>query len=146
MPMPIRIVHPTSPRDDIMEDVGHLLKDFQVMAARVLVVVYERGKQKGRGDVKSAGGLIIPDTGSLSAMGNDKWQGKVGLVVGMGPLAFKEDANHKWGDNIPKIGDWVMYDVGNTSPFDLPGDRRARYVEDVHIDAVVPDVAFDAVW
>ncbi len=146
MPLPLRIVHKTSARSDILDDVSVLLKDFKPVGARVLVVVYERGKQKGRGDVRTQGGLIIPDTGTMSVMGNDKWQGKVGLVMAMGPIAFKDDATHKWGDVRPEVGDWVMFDVANTSPFDLPGDRRARYVDDVHVDAVLPDSAFDAVW
>jgi co-chaperonin GroES (HSP10) len=146
MPVPVRIKHLTNPKDDIWDDVSKLLKDFKPLGARVLVVVYERGKNKSGQESRTQHGIIIPDTGSLSVPGNDKWQGKVGLVIAMGPLAFKDDTSHAWGDVRPQVNDWVMFDVGNTSPFDLPGGRRARYVDDVYIDAVLPDSAFDAVW
>ena len=145
MPSAIRVVHETSARDDIMKAVGHLLEDVEPVGARVLVVVYER--EKVEGDVRTkSGNLILPRGSTTSTLGQDKWQGRVGLVIALGPLAFKDDDTHKWGDVRPEVGDWVMFDVPNTSPFDLPGDRRARYVEDVHIEARLPDTAFDAIW
>lgn len=147
MPVPIRVVHDTNPASDIHDDVGGILADFQPLGARVLVVIYERGKRKGTTETRTASGrLIIPDTGSTSALGNDKYQGKVGLVIKLGPLAFVDDDGHQWGHTRPAVGDWVMFQVSNTQPFDLPGDRRARYVEDVHIDGIVPPDQIDAVW
>ncbi len=39
----------------------------------------------------------------------NRFQGKVGLVLKLGPIAFKDDNATKFGDVIPKPGDWVVY-------------------------------------
>jgi hypothetical protein len=145
MPTPIRVLHTDNPKDVIWDDVKDLLDGFQPMGARILVVVYERGKQKDKEDARTAGGIIVPDV-RTGVLGEDKWQGRVGLLVAKGPLAFQDDDNHHWGDKLPKLFDWVMFETNNTSPFDLPGGRRARFVQDIYVEAIVPDETFDAIW
>ena len=146
MAAPIRVVHESDPKQDIVDEGKHLIKDWKVMAARVLIVMYERGKQKSRAEVRTAGGIIVPDTGEMGSLGTEKFQSKVGLVMKVGPLAFQDDETHRWGGVIPEIGDWVQIDVSRTIPFDMPNGRRGRYVEDVDVYAILPDIAFDAVW
>lgn len=149
MPTALRVVHKTDPKKVIYDDVGHLLKGFEPLADRILVVVYERGNQGKDVETVTPGGIIVVET-SNGVLREDKWQGRVGLVVAVGPIAFKSDASHQWGDRTPKIGDWVMFDTTNTSPFDLPlkdgRHRRARFVQDVYVEAIVPEATFDAIW
>lgn len=145
MPAPLRVVHKTDPKQDILDDIGDVAKAFQPVGAGVLIVMYERGKQKDGEMARTAGGLFIPETAG-GVLKEDKYQGKVGLVMSLGPIAFKEDSNHHWGNSIPKIGDWIMISVGDTYSFDLPGDRRARIVEDVNVKCIVSPAAFDLVW
>lgn len=143
MPLPLRVVHTTDPKQDIIDDVGSFINGIEPLGAGVLLVMYERGKQKG--DVRTAGGIIVPET-QTGTLREDKFQGKVGLVMALGPLAFQEDATHQWGGNTPKVGDWVMINVGDTYSFDLPNDRRARIAEDVNVKAKVQSAQFDGVW
>lgn len=146
MPEPVRIQHKTDPKDDIYDEVGHLIQYFHPTGAQVLLVMYERAKRKGGGETRTqSGNLIIPET-ALGALAEDKWQGKVGLIVAMGPLAFKDDDAHHWGDKPPQIGDWAMIRVGDAYSFDLPGERRAREVEDVMIRLVLDQEALDLVY
>lgn len=142
MPQPLRVVHTTDPRQEILDDVRPILKDWHIPPTSVLLVMYERGKTKG-GDVMTKGGIIVPEVqhGSLK---EDKWQGKVGLVVKVGAVAFTNTDTYDWHDFAPKEGDWVVVNVGDTFSFDLPGDRRARLVDEQNVRLVVPSP--DLVW
>lgn len=142
---PLRVAHTSDPKELIIKEVGYLIPDFQPLGAGVLIVMYERGKQAGDEMVRTAGGIYVPET-ATGALANDKYQGKVGLVMAMGPIAFKEDDTHQWGGVTPNIHDWVMINVGDTYSFDLPGPRRARLVEDVNVKFIVSPAVFDAVW
>ena len=42
-------------------------------------------------------------------MAENRFQGKMGLVLKLGPLAFQDDANAKFGGVQIEVGDWVMY-------------------------------------
>lgn len=145
MPAPLRVIQSSDPAQDIMDDVGEFIPHFRPVGAGVLLVMYERGNQKGGGEVKTKGGIIVPNT-ATGALAEDKYQGKVGLVVALGPIAFTEDASHRWGDAVPQVGDWVLISIGDSYSFDLPGPRRARMVDDVNVKLIVSREAFDAVW
>jgi hypothetical protein len=66
------------------------------------------------------------------------WQGKVGLVIGKGPLAFLDDPHVKfYGQNV-EIGDWVQYDILEGRQFTL--DRvHCRRLKDTQLVMNVPD-------
>lgn len=144
MPQPLRVVHDTDPKQDILDDVGDLLNGWHIPPTAVLLVMYERGKQKGGGDVRLASGIIIPKGAPHGSLDEDKWQGKVGLVLKVGSVAFTDDEQHKWHDFKPVVGDWVVIGVGDTFSFDLPGDRRARLVDESNVRLIVPGP--DLVW
>jgi co-chaperonin GroES (HSP10) len=126
----LEVVHERDPREEIMEAVGAYLDDIEPLAAGVMVVVYERPE-------KTKGGILLADR----TKEEDLYQGKVGLVVKMGNLAFVEDESHVWGSAKPKLGDWVVYRVGDTFPF-IIGKRTCRLVQDVNIRAILnrPDI------
>jgi co-chaperonin GroES (HSP10) len=93
-------------------------------------VVYERPD-------RTKGGVLLADR----TREEDLYQGKVGLVVKLGNLAFVEDESHVWGERKPKEGDWVCYRVGDTFPF-IVGKRTCRFVQDVNVRAILhrPDI------
>ena len=119
------MTHTVDPKQEIMAEVNAVVESLHPLGAQVLVGTYIRPKM-------TAGGIHIPD----STQGEDIYQGKVGLVLKLGPLAFKEDDTHKWGDRVPQVGDWVMFRVGDTFPCTL-GKRAGRFVEDVDVKAIL---------
>lgn len=92
---------------------------------------------------KTSGGIILP------AKSRDEYdyQGVTGLVLKMGPLAFKTDKTQGWfvdDDDEPfppKIGDWVIFDVKTSHPQYLAG-QYCRFVQAEFIYGVVaaPDL------
>jgi hypothetical protein len=144
MPAPLRVVHDIDPKQAIVNDVGALLQNVKVPPYAVLLVMYERAA--GEGDKKTKGGIILPQAQPTGTMQEDTHQGKVGLIIKMGDLAFASDDSHKWDGFAPQAGDWVAIRVGDTYSFDVPGPRRCRIVEDANIQMIVPDESFDAIW
>ena len=100
----------------------------QVMGARLIVGVYRRPE-------KLKSGIILSD----KSRDEDNYQGRVGLVLAMGPLAFVEDDRHSWPGRHPQVGDWIGFRVGDTSPFLLPNGRHCRFVEDVAVQVILSD-------
>jgi len=141
MPAPLRVVHTQDPKEVLYNATAPYLKDWKIKPTALLLAMYERGKNGG--EAKTAGGIIVPDVqhGSLK---EDKYQGKVGLVMKVGELAFQDDETHAWGEFKPKVGDWVVVNVGDTFSFDIPDDRRCRIVDEQNVRAVVP--VPDTVW
>jgi co-chaperonin GroES (HSP10) len=126
----IAMVHDEEPKAAIWKDIEPYLGDVEVLGARVLVAVYVRPKQ-------SAGGIYLPDR----TVDEDKYQGKVGLVLALGPIAFEDDATHRFGAIKPEVGDWVVFSVGDTFGLEI-GTRRCRSVEDVDVHLIIdrPDM------
>lgn len=121
----VAMVHDVDPKTAIMEKLAPLVADIEPLGARVLVAQYVRPQ-------KTVSGLYLPD----KTRDEDIYQGKVGIVLKLGPLAFVDDEQHHWGDSKPRVGDWVMYRVGDAWPF-IVGDHTCRHVEDVSIQAIV---------
>jgi len=124
----LKMVHTVDPAEEIRAEVQSYIEEIEVLGSQVLVAAYIRPE-------KTVGGIILPDTPN-SARAEDEFQGKVGLVLKSGPIAFKDDDTHKFGDRIPQPGDWVLYRVGDTFPLKI-GKRHCRFVEDVSIKAIL---------
>lgn len=122
----IAMVHDDDPKTAILEDLRPFLSDIEVLGARVLVAVYVRPKH-------TAGGIYLPD----KTVDEDKYQGKVGLVLALGPIAFEDDQTHRFGTIKPQVGDWIVFSVGDTFGLEL-GKRRCRSVEDVDVHMILP--------
>ena len=71
--------------------------DTYVFHSKVLVAGYVR-------PAKTAGGIILPD----KVIEEDRFQGTVGLVIGLGKGAFKDDNIAKFNGDKLKVGDWVL--------------------------------------
>lgn len=73
------------------------IKKIRIPRNRVLVASYVAS-------VITPGGIYKPQ----KTLDEDRYQGKCGLVLAMGPAAFKfEEDPH--GKLAPKIGQWVLY-------------------------------------
>jgi hypothetical protein len=68
------------------------------------------------------------------------YQGKVGLIIGMGPLAFVDTGNITFGGNKYRfgIGDWVQWDIHAARQFTI-NRIHCRYLNDTQIIARVKD-------
>lgn len=142
MPRPLQIVHDVDPKEQILAECQEMLADFRLRPTDVMLVMYQRDKT---GDViqLAATGLYLPNS-AKSTVAEDAYQGKIGLVIKVGSLAFTTDDDHRWGDFVPKLGDWVVINVGDTFSFDLPNGRRARCVDENLVRLIVPRP--DSVW
>lgn len=127
MPSALKMAHVKDPRDEIHAKLGGAEDGVRIMGARVLVATYVRPEQ-------TAGGIFLADR----TRDEEKHQGKTGLVIALGPLAFEDDETHQWGVTKPVIGDWVMFNIGDTRRLVIR-DVECRILEDVAVQAVVGD-------
>ena len=129
----IRTLHIEDPRDTIWEAVGADLNVVEPMNQQVLVAIYIRPA------TRTASGLEIAE----EAIDEDRYQGKVGMVLKKGPRAFKDDGQVKFYDQDVTLGDWVVYRASDGLKC-MIGDRECRLIPDVYIKAKAdhPDAVF----
>lgn len=108
------------------------LDDVEVFHNMVLVATYIRPE-------KTAGGIIRPE----KTRDEDKWQGKAGLVLKVGSIAFVDDATTKFNGVRVHAGDWVVFNVNDGFAMDF-NKVRCRLLQDVHIKMRVLNP--DEVW
>lgn len=113
---------PDQVRDELMEKVRPLMlrAGLRAVGNNILMAVYDRAGKR------TAGGIIIPETHV-----EDTYQGKIGLVVDIGPMCSVEHAEsyEDWfGGNPPKIGDWVGISIRNAGLNLILGDVTCRLV------------------
>lgn len=106
----------SDPKKAIIEAAGDL-SGISLYSNHILVGTYIRPEKTG-------GGIIRPQ----SNVGEDQFQGKVGLVLKKGPLAFMDD---EAGQNI-EIGDWSVYRVNDGWAVTING-TPCRVIQDIHI-------------
>lgn len=125
----MQAVHDGDPRDAILSEIGSV-DGYELFHNKILVAVYQRPEK-----ITTASGfsLMLPD----SVRKEDQFQGKVGLVLKIGPGAFVDDAtNHFHGAKV-KVGDWVVFRPSDTWAAKIKG-VLCRHVEDAHIVARIP--------
>src|SRR5256885_210970 len=93
----IAIATQADPRKALLDSVGDV-SGFNLFGPRVLVATYVRPE-------RTRGGIILADR----TLAEDRFQGKVGLVLGTGPLAFQDDNIAKFGGRKAEPGNWVVY-------------------------------------
>lgn len=116
--------------EKLQADLAPVIAGVQLLRNRVLVATYIRPE-------KTSGGIIRPD----ATREEDKWQGKAGLVLAVGPSAFDFDEVRElktellasgYGEtspghedrlagnearrqmHIPRVGDWVFFRGSDT--------------------------------
>lgn len=123
------------PKQAIMDAVGDL-DDYECFHNLVLVATYI-------GPEKTKGGIILADR----SIAENRFQGKVGLVLKVGPLAFKDDNIAKFGGVTVSPGDWVVYRPSDGIEHFVKDSRTVndgvpcRLIEDAHIKGRVSDPA-----
>lgn len=125
------MVHSNDPADELRSKVGDISK-IEILHNQILVAVYIRPE-------KTKGGIFLAD----QTRNEDRYQGKSGLVLKKGPLAFvDDDANKFHGQNVD-VGDWVFYRVSDGFPVVING-QLCRLLEEVHVKGKIPspDVVF----
>src|SRR6266576_2723707 len=91
----------TDPSKALLDAVGDL-SGFDIFHNQILVAIYVRPE-------KTSGGIIRPG----SNVQEDEYQGKVGLVVKVGPAAFLDSDDETFQGQSVKVGDWVVFRVGD---------------------------------
>lgn len=99
----VTVKHERDPKQVILDSLGKL-PDEIVQFSQILVAVYAPPVV-----TKTDSGLLLLDKISEEDVEEYKWQGKVGLVVAMGPQAYVDDENTKFHGTKNKIGDWVWF-------------------------------------
>jgi co-chaperonin GroES (HSP10) len=105
-------------------------KQVTVFHNWVITATYFLPHKIGSGKVT----LILPDSVHDEAL----YQGKVGVVIAKGPLAFRDDDHIKFYDQTVEIGDWVVFDIMEGRQFTM--DRiHCRRLKDTQIVMRIPD-------
>ena len=121
----------TDPKQALLDSVGDL-SGFELFGPRVLVATYIQPEE-------TRGGIILPDR----TLAEDRFQGKIGLVVAKGPLAFVDDEYAKFGGKNVEIGDWVSYRASDGMEMfvvdENGGGTPCRILQDQNIICKVSD-------
>lgn len=126
-----RMTHDIDPCKTIHDEMGDI-SDVELFHNQVLAAIYVRPE-------KTKGGLYLTN----SLRDEDKWQGKVGLIVKAGPDAFKDETG-RWfnGVNI-NVGDWIYFRPSDGWQLTVHG-VLCRILDDTDVRGRIP--APDAVW
>ena len=111
---------------DVKRLIGNL-DNVEVFFNYVLVATHVRSE-------KTAGGIIRPDRNK----DEDVYQGKVGLVLKKGPMAFRDDAEIDFRGQDVNEDDWIVYRVGDGFDLTIRG-VACRMLADRNIKLRIPD-------
>lgn len=125
--------HSVDPKQTVLDAVGDIYSSeiMEISACQVLIGTYVRPE-------KTAGGLLQ----AAITRREDEYQGKVGLILKMGPMAFHFDSEESpWPIRPPREGDWVVYRVHDGFMTTING-HPCRFLEDLQIRAIIrnPDL------
>lgn len=133
--MPLMTMENTKdPKQQVIESIGDI-SGVGVSANGVLIGIYQRPE-------KTASGIVLPE----SVRKEEVYQGKCGLILKMGPQAFKDSDNYKFADEDRRaVGDWVIIKVSDGWPVTLNNKNgNCRLVPDSDIRMTIdqPDKVF----
>jgi len=129
------------PVANLMAKAGSMT-NYTVAHNLVLVATYVRPPRK----MKGPDGTEIEFHYTDKTLAEDRFQGKVGLVLKCGPMAFVDDGATKFGGFKVEPGEWVLYRPSDAMELfikDMTGDKNdgipVRLIEDIFIKARVSD-------
>lgn len=121
--------HADDPKTQLLATVGDI-SHIRLMHNQILVATYVRPE-------KTKGGLVLPD----KVRKEDEYQGKVGLVIAKGPLAFVDDGATDFRGQDVAIGDWIAYRQSDGWQLVLKnatsGAQHCRMLQDIDVKAVL---------
>jgi co-chaperonin GroES (HSP10) len=123
--------HANDPKKAILEEIGSI-DDINVFNNQILVAIYMRPE-------KTKSGIILTD----DTRSEDRYQGKVGLVLKKGATAFVDPDNKWFVDTNVEIGDWVYFRVTDGWSVNVHG-VSCRILEDTDIRGSIKYP--DTVW
>ena len=92
----MKMEHINDPREEILKQIGDI-SGVEIFNNQILCAVYIRPE-------KTKGGIILTD----NVRGEDRFQGKVGLLIGMGPAAFQDESGQWFNNSSFKLHDWLV--------------------------------------
>ena len=125
--MNIAIKNVLDPREKMLNEIGDI-STVKIFNNQVLVQIYIRPE-------KTTGGILLPDYKGGSR-DEDKYQGKVGLVIAAGPSAFVDETGKWFAEGDIKIGDWVFFSASDGWMLTVNG-VLCRMMTDTHIKGTV---------
>lgn len=119
----IQFKHDGDPAIAIRLRVKDYLDHIDIGGADVLVGIW-------RPDIgaKSKGGIILPD----KTRDEYQFQGVTGLILKLGPHAYKTEKTEHWFETPPKVGEWVSFNFKQGEAF-LLADQPCRLVNDQYV-------------
>lgn len=125
------MAHEEDPREAILKAVGDL-SGIEIMHNMILIGTYVRPN-------KTKSGILLSD----NTRKEDEHQGKVGLVLKKGPLAFVNDQRNDFAGQNVEAGEWVFYRVSDGWQMNING-HHCRMMEEVHIRGKLksPDIIY----
>ena len=119
------VANAKDPKKAILDTLGDY-SGYEVTHNWVLMATFFRPQ-------KTSGGIIRPD----SNVEEDMWQSKVGLIIQLGPEAFKETVDYSFAIKC-SVGDWVTYFVNETRQQSVNG-YPCRIIRDANITGRAKD-------
>ena len=89
--------HVLDPKKELISVLGDT-SNVEIFNNQILVAIYIRPE-------KTVGGIILTNT----IRDEDKWQGKIGLVIKKGPSAFVDDSKNWFNGITVDVNDWVIF-------------------------------------
>ena len=130
--MPAMVMeHIVDPKTTLLKEIGDLSK-IEIFNNQILVGVYVRPE-------KTKSGLFL----APSTREEDKWQGKVGLVLKQGANAFVDDKGKWFKDVKISNGDWLIFRPSDGWQITV-NNVLCRILEDVDVRGRIdhPDTAW----
>ena len=123
----VAMLHEEDPREAILRKAGNL-SSVEIFGNDMLVAIYRRPE-------KTKSGIILTD----KHLEEDVHQGKVGLVLKMGPTCYLDDNGEKFRDI--SVGDWIVFRPSDGWRVTL-NTLRGTYSRDDVVDCrVVSDIS-----
>ena len=116
------------PKQVVLDAILPLVKDLDIYRNEVLVVTAPNKAQ-------STGGIILPEQYKKE----QRFQGKIGLVVALGEIAFNDKDLWPNEDTRPTVGTWVFYRTADSNECAI-GGYSCRFIDDNKIRGRCLDV------
>ena len=133
----VEVVHEEDPKQALLKQIGEIPEGL-VQFSRILVAIYKPPMVE-----KTAGGIILTDKMKEEDLREYHWQGKVGLIVAMGPQAYVDDENTQFHGTANKVGDWVWFRPSDGMNCEV-NEVFCRLMHERDIIGTVPHP--DAIW
>lgn len=125
------MAHDGDPKQKLLDEIGDL-SQVELFNNQILVAVYVR-------PTKTKSGLYLTDKYAEE----DRFQGKVGLLVGMGPAAFQDDSGQWFNNASFNLHDWLVYRPSDGWSITING-VLCRMLSDTQVKMRIPTP--DTAW